>query len=470
MHHRRHIFLLLVIAGMGGFLYGYDLGIIGAALLYLNKTISLTTSQESLVVAAVLAGGTLSSLIAGALADISGRKKLMIGSAVLFVASAGLIVTAHGFAALVSGRTLQGLSSGMIAVVVPLYLAESLPVSIRGRGTAAFQLLLTLGILTSLGVGAFYTRQAEAAGAGATAEDLLRVHDRAWREMFLTAVYPGFVFLLGSLCAAESPRWLFRHGRRELTLTVLQRSRPDSAAQLELEEMSVAQAAELADARAAGRRSLWRRKYVVPFALACAVLGFTQLTGINSILQFMVVMLRSAGLDATTAAERSAVVTALNVVFTVAGLLLVDRIGRKALMKIGTAGAAVALFAAAGVLIGTAPTPRTGDLMSGCLMGFIAFYALGPGVCVWLALSELMPTRIRSIGMGVGLLVNQGISTAIAALYLPAAQRFGLAPIFAAWGTCTVGFFLVVAIFLPETMGRTLEEIEAGFDRPSAAT
>jgi sugar porter (SP) family MFS transporter len=469
MTPRTYTALLLFVAGLGGFLYGYDIGIIGAALLYLNKTISLSVAQESLVVAAVLAGGTVSSLAAGALADVLGRKKLMVAAAVLFIASVAMIVAARGFEFLVAGRTLQGLSAGMIAVVIPLYLAEALPARIRGRGTAAFQLMLTIGILVALSVGSHYTAQVEAATPGATAAALMAVQDGAWRAMFLSAIWPAGVFLLGSGLVTESPRWLLRRGRTDAARAALARSRSPGETEREFAEMR-ATLDPAGEASGAGVGPLWQRRYVVPFLLSCTVLGLTQATGINSILQFLVVILQKAGLEAAQAAEKATWVTAVNVAFTVVGLVLVDRLGRKALLQLGTAAIALALVVSAilfwridsGAL---APGPATGLVVMGALMLFIAGFATGPGVCVWLALSELMPTRIRSLGMGLGLLVNQGISTAMAAMFLPVVKSHGYAAIFAFWAVCTVGYFLVAALWLPETKGRTLEEIEAGFAR-----
>lgn len=462
MPPRLYTALLLFIAGLGGFLYGYDIGIIGAALLYLNKTIALSAAQESAVVAAVLAGGTVSSLVAGALADVVGRRRVMLLAAVLFLASVGLIVVAHGFTALFLGRTLQGLSAGMIAVVIPLYLAECLPAEIRGRGTAAFQLLLTVGILVSLAVGAHYAREVEAAGALGLAT--VSVQDAAWRAMFRSALYPGVLFLLGALFLAESPRWLLRRGDEGGALDALRRAR-GAAADLELAGMQ--RAAEAAAPGAVNRGSLWQRRYVVPFVLACLVLGLTQATGINSILQFLVVLLQKAGLSAAEAATRSTWVTAVNVAFTIVGLLLVDRLGRKPLLQLGTAGIACALITAAVAFSriegGAAGGTAGAGLITGAMMVFIASFAIGPGVCVWLALSELMPTRIRSVGMGIGLLINQGISTAIAALFLPVVREFGYAAMFTFWAGCTVGYFVIVTRWLPETKGRTLEEIEELF-------
>ena len=233
---RAYTGLLLFISGMGGLLYGYDIGIIGAALLYLGKTINLTLAQESLIVAAVTGGGMFSSLIAGILADAIGRRKVMIAAALLFIGSVLLIVTARGFVPLFLGRAIQGLSAGMIAVVIPLYLAECLPAGLRGRGTATFQLILTVGIMTALAVGAHYTRGVDAAGT--RDQGLLAVvESHAWRAMFLTAIYPAILFFVGSLLVTESPRWLHRRGRNEEALAALQRSRAPAEAALEFERM-----------------------------------------------------------------------------------------------------------------------------------------------------------------------------------------------------------------------------------------
>ncbi len=390
----------------------------------------------------------------------------MIAAALIFAASVGLIVAAQTFVALVAGRTLQGLSAGMIAVVVPLYLAECLPPAIRGRGTAIFQLVLTIGIAAGLAVGTHYVRGVDAVAAG-PADQLLKAQDHAWRAMFLTAIYPAVAFLVGSFCVSESPRWLLRRGRSAEALAALQRSRTEAQAQIEHREITASLQAS-APVAGAPADSLWQRKYLVPFALSCAVLALTQATGINSILQLMVVILQKAGLPTAPAAAAATRVALVNVVFTAVGVLLVDKLGRKALLKIGTSGIAAALLVAGAIFyqIGAgriAPSAATGGIVTACLMAFIASFAIGPGVCVWLALSELMPTRIRSRGMGYGLLINQGVSTAIAALFLPVVNRYGYAPMFFFWAACTIANFLIAAFLLPETKGNTLEEIEASF-------
>lgn len=542
---------LLIIAGLGGLLYGADIGIIAAALLYVGRTIELSLEQTSLVVAAVLGGGMVSSLAAGVLADWFGRRKMMIVSGLMFVVSVVVIVLSQGFDSLFLGRLLQGMSAGVIAVVVPLYLAECLSAQSRGRGTAIFQFFLTFGIVLAALIGFFYTRQAETAVAAAAGNVALirAAQNHAWRSMFLAVIYPGLLFFLGSIFLAETPRWLVRKGRPEDARKALLRSVSTDEAERELEEMRTLAAETAAGTRGGG--SLWRRKYILPFVLACVVLSLTQTTGINSILSFLVIILRQAGMTARHATQGDVFVKVINCVMTIVGVLLVDRKGRKFLLRVGTGGIVVALLAGGFLFLraeatrtdvrsqvqaaeagnrvvlplnqgafaaaahgrtmvmtvvysygdgshlatvltdsenpvltlepekpsstqplvierawyGPVPPERSGWIMALCLAVFITCYALGPGVVVWLALSELMPTRIRSTGMGIALLLNQGISTLIAGMFLPVVGNYGYSTMFFFWAGFTVLYFLIATFFLPETKGKSLEEIEMFFEK-----
>jgi MFS family permease len=204
---------LLLVAGLGGLLYGVDVGIIAGALPYLEATSGLNAGQLSFVVAAVLLGSVISTLFAGMLADWMGRKALMSVSGVLFVASIPTIALSHGYAFLVFGRLLQGVSAGMIGVVVPLYLAECLGASSRGKGTGIFQWLLTLGIVSAAFIGMYFSfRVADVARLGDPAR-LMAFKDTAWRSIFWVSLPPGIVFVIGSFIVTESPRWLHRKGR-----------------------------------------------------------------------------------------------------------------------------------------------------------------------------------------------------------------------------------------------------------------
>lgn len=549
----RYTQFLIFIAGLGGLLYGIDIGIIAAALLYLGKTVNLTVEQTSAIVAAVLGGGMCSSLVAGVLADFFGRKRMMTVSGLMFVASVGLIVISQGFVPLLVGRLLQGASGGVIAVVVPLYLAECLGAKHRGKGTAVFQFMLTFGIVIAALIGWFYTSRAEAAIAAAAGNAIAikAVQDSAWRGMFLAVVYPGLIFVVGSFFLSETPRWLFRRGHKDQALAALRRSSPEDEAQLQLHEMEDLAANKAEDSKTQSSDSLLQRKYVIPFVLACIVLACNQTTGINSILSFLVIILRQAGMTAAHATQGDVAVKIINCVMTLVAVAFVDRKGRRFLLKVGTGGIIIALVAGALVfrtfesrhsdekdrlqqlvsgnrlqvpltqlrlgdasgkpvtltvlysygagdrvatvvstdpnpaidiapepgaettarltikraLYGPVPGETTGWLIMGCMALFIAAFAFGPGVVVWLMLSELMPTRIRSTGMGIALLLNQGISTLIAAVFLPVVGNYGYAAMFVFWALCTVVYFSTAAFFLPETKGKTLEEIEAHFDR-----
>src|SRR5208337_1566467 len=257
---------LLLVAGLGGLLYGVDVGIISGALPYLEATSRLNAGQLSVVVAAVLLGSVISTLFAGVLADWMGRKRLMILSGVLFVASIPVIALSQGYGPLVLGRVLQGVSAGLIGVVVPLYLAECLSAANRGKGTGIFQWLLTLGIVSAALVGIYFSiRVDEVAKLGDPAK-LFAFKDQAWRGIFWVSLPPGILFVAGGLMVTESPRWLFRKGKKDAALRALLRSRNEERAAVEMEEMQRVAIEETGTAGAGQRHeSLLQRKYVLPF-------------------------------------------------------------------------------------------------------------------------------------------------------------------------------------------------------------
>ena len=598
---------LLLVAGLGGLLYGIDVGIIAGALPYLEATFKdaatgqlINAGQLSTIVASVLLGSVISTLFAGALADWMGRKKLMALSGILFVVSIPMIALAHGFNALVIGRLLQGVSAGLIGVVIPLYLAECLGAANRGKGTGVFQWLLTLGIVAAAVIGFYFSIKVEAIAKLGNPAKLYAFKDTAWRSIFWVSLPPGILFVIGSMMVAESPRWLFRRGQVEAARAALLRSRTDEQAATELKEMEETAAAEKSKGSSTGKKikeSLLSRKYVIPFVLACVILACNQATGINSIIGYNATILIQAGLNDKEAHLGYVILTAVNFLMTMFAIALVDRKGRKFLLSLGSAGIIVSLLcagmifnkteklrvdvkaavqtlvqevdgekvlsdgtkvavkdqvikivfdevkaaellAAAGdagkaiagrpvtmsviyscgdftsasavvrskdsgaeisisrnaslpsssvesffknpfanleksrtaplkvenALITPVPSTQNGWLTAICTFLFVAFFAVGPGVCVWLALSELMPTRIRSNGMSIALLINQAVSTGIAAIFLPAVGKHGYSTLFFVFAGFTVIYFITAAFFLPETKGKTLEEIEEHFE------
>ncbi|MGA9504286.1 MAG: MFS transporter, partial [Terriglobales bacterium] len=336
---------LLLVAGLGGLLYGVDVGIIAGALPYLEATSGLNAGQLSIVVAAVLLGSVISTLFAGALADWMGRKPLMILSGVLFVCSIPTIALSRGYESLVLGRLLQGVSAGLIGVVVPLYLAECLSASSRGKGTGIFQWLLTLGIVTAAIVGMYFSFRVEEVAKLGDATRLFAFKDTAWRSIFWVSLPPGILFVIGSFMVSESPRWLFRQERRDAAYAALLRSRTSEQADVELSEMEQAASAEKANSSNGARvkESLLRRRYVIPFVLACVILACNQATGVNSIIGYNTNILLQSGLSDVHAHWGYVIFTIVNFLMTIGGVLLVDRKGRKFLLSVGSAGIIVSL-------------------------------------------------------------------------------------------------------------------------------
>lgn len=640
---KRYARYLLTMAGLGGLLYGVDVGIIAAALPYIEETTSYTQAQLSSLVMAVLLGSVISSLFAGMLSDAFGRKPIMLLASLLFALSIPVICLSDmagdsSFGMLMFGRILQGASAGLIGVVVPLYLAECLGADSRGKGTGMFQFLLTVGLVFAALIGFFTAKHVESkkvefaenpivqvveqsattsivesesapaipsAPAPLAEEDeevkddvrLTEVKESAWKIIFWVSILPGVILFLGGFRLSESPRWLFSRGRKEEALASLSRNNGAERAQLIYDEMSKlaeeeAQAKEAAkSAGSVVRDSLFQKKYIIPFVLAVVILACNQATGINSVLNYSVKIFQQAGLQGENANIADLAIKITNCIMTVVAVALVDKRGRKFLLKLGTSGIIVGLCGVGALFLwieqgrvdvkpqleqfvnnealkvnlsdpvilkqlgleegadvskkqiilsynqsnegaklavqdfasnskdgkptylrvkaekfpselgwfdkayntvafwksaddkqaeldrldtlkvlaiekaelADKPSQLMGWGVTGFFVFFIAFYAAGPGVCVWLALSELMPTRIRSNGMAIALLINQGVSTTIAGIFLPWVNNWGYSGVFFTLGGFTVIYFITAAIFLPETKGRTLEEIEEYF-------
>jgi MFS family permease len=500
-------------------------------------------------------------------------------SGLTFVISIPMIALSNGYGPLIFGRLLQGMSGGLIGVVVPLYLAECLTASNRGKGTGVFQWLLTAGIAIAALIGLLFSFRLDHIAKLGDPAAILAFKNLAWRGIFWVSLPPGILFVVGSFMLAESPRWLLRRGKKEAAYNALLRSRTTEQADLELREMQQVTATEKTGSTAGTRESLLRRKYVIPFILACVILACNQTTGINSIIAYNTNILLQSGLSDLAAHVGYVVFTFVNFFVTLVGVALVDRKGRKFLLGIGTAGIIVSTVATGflfretersrvdsrdavqtmvsadqtlnltyngaiaskllnssrdgatslvviysygdfraasqavrsddpvakpielsregsvpgnkvnaffsnpfgdleaarnaplkieNALITSVPSPRHGWMVAITLFIFMAFFAVGPGVCVWLALSELMPTRIRSNGMSIALVLNQAVSTTIAAIFLPTVGQHGYSTMFFGFAACTVIYFVTATWFLPETKGKTLEEIEAHFEGATA--
>lgn len=466
---------LFAMAGLSGLLYGIDIGVIAAALPYLKASTSFTDAQLSLVVGAVVMGAVVSALFAGALAERFGRKPVVLLAAVTFTLSVPIICLSSGsFAVMMVGRLIQGASQGLISVVMPMYLAETLPAEIRGKGTGFFHFMLSIGLVAVAFLGFAI---ATLTGDASAAEDVvsLAAKTRAWQMNFWIAGVPGILLFFGGLRLKESPYWLEKKASKSRTGEgVGERFRVSGLMSKKRETRNKKLIAHLFDfdsrLRLPSHNPLFSRKYVVPFVIVLVVVVCTQATGINALMNYSVSILSGIGLPGALANGADTVIKVVNLVMTLLALSLVDRRGRKFLLKIGTLGVIVAHLAAGLIFLAVrlgwvSVSLWTGVPMMIAFVLLVAFYAIGPGVCVWLVLSELMPGRIRANGMSIALFFNRGVAMTITSSFLPWANAWGYDGICFTLAACTVVYFITVAFFMPETKGKTLEEIERFFDR-----
>ncbi len=426
-------------AGLGGLLYGIDFGTIAAAMPYIRELKLFSDAHLSVIVGAVLFGGIISSLTAGMLAEWFGRKKMIVASAAMFLCAIPTVCLSGGsFAVMAAGRVLQGMSAGYMSVVMPMYLTETLPPEIRGRGTGVFQFCLSLGLVAAAAVGYLVTL---------TLGDSLK--DLAWKANFWWTMLPVAALFVGSFWLKESPVWGGKVEKRKGG---------------KVEKLGVS-GAEAVTPPSEG--SLLQRRYLLPFLLAVLVLTFNKTTGMSSITSYSVVIFHKAGFSGSLGNVGDFAIKITNLVVTLVAATLVDRKGRTFLLKLGTGGMTAGLLAIAAVFFliercGVAATGLTGVL---CLAAFFvmqAFYALGPGICVWLVLSELMPQRIRANGMAIALFMNQLVAWGLASTFLPWVNRWGWDSMFLFFAANGVLYFLV-SCFIPETKGKSLDELERLF-------
>ena len=489
---------LLIMAGLGGLLYGVDVGVIAAALPYIERTSTFNQNEIGWIVGMALWGSLPSSMIAGLLAEWFGRKRMIVVSALLFLLSIPVICASGFFEGgnfwmMVGGRAMQGAAAGLFGVIVPMYLAECLDANSRGKGTGMFQLLLTIGLVFVAVIGFAVTsfvgdsvkvvaEKASANGVDVAAVTFAQIKNwvapeqiaswvHAWQMIVLLSCIPGLVLFFGAFKLKESSRWLYKKGRKDEALASLAANNGEEKAKEILAEMIAADEAAAAEkaANAAATDSLFQRKYVVPFILAVVILACNQTTGINSVLNYTVTIFQKTGMEGAFANISDVAIKIMNCVMTVVACALVDKKGRKFLLKLGTSGIIVGLCGVGSIFLAISkqwvePSMVTGVLATVFFFMFIGFYAVGPGVCVWLALTELMPTRIRANGMAIAMIINQGVSAGIATVFPKwCAATNDNGTVFFVLAGFTVIYFITAAFFLPETKGRTLEEVEKYF-------
>jgi sugar porter (SP) family MFS transporter len=431
---RGMVILTASVAALGGLLFGYDTSVISGAMLFLRTDFHLTDTQLEFAVSIALAGALAGSAIAGYSTDRWGRRTVLLGTGVGFAAFSVLSGLAFNLASFSVARFLVGACIGVASLVTPLYLSEMAPARIRGALVSLNQLAITVGIVVAYFV------------------DFLLAARKDWRWMFMTAVFPAIALVIGMLLLSESPRWLARKGFRDRALEGFHRLGRGGEAEAELLEVEQALREEQE-----GLCSLFRPGLRMAVFVGVALAILSQITGINTIIYYSPEILRLSGFPSAKAAIlAAAVIGVVNVLITIVAILLIDRLGRRFLLLLATAGMTITLG-----LMGIAFSRHSaGVVVFYEMIGYIIFFGVGLGPVVWLLISEIYPTKIRGQAMSLATLSMWGANWLVAGTFLSlihAAGRAGTFWIFAA--ICVLAFLFCLKL-VPETKGRTLEAIE----------
>ena len=436
---RHFVYLASAISALGGMLFGYDTGVISGAILFIKKDFALSAGPEEIVVSSVLLGSLVGAMLGGILADRLGRRRLLIITAVVFGLGAIGAALAPDTAWLIAARVVAGTAIGIASFVAPLYISEIAPVEIRGKLVSINQVALTSGIVISYLI------------------DYAFAGSQAWRWMFALAVIPAAAFGVGLMFIPNSPRWLVGCGHVDQARAVLQRIRGPEQVESELSAIrhSVAQQKEHWSELLG---PLLRPAMIVGVGLAIA----QQITGINTVIYYAPTIFKFAGLSSASVAILASVgVGVVNVVLTVVAMQLIDRVGRRPLLLVSLAGMALGLFVLGLAFSLPQLSGSLGWIAVASLMVYVGSFAVGLGPVFWLILSEIYPLRIRGRAMSVGTVANWSANLIVALSFLTLTQVLGKPTTFWLYGIVSVGSWLFAFFLVPETKGRSLEEIEA---------
>lgn len=431
-----YVVFVTLVAAIGGLIFGFDTAIVAGATRYMKEQFSLNSLQEGWAVGVVLIGCMFGAGLAGPISDRIGRRRFMLISAVLFLVSAVGCAVPRTITEFVIFRFVGGLGIGSAAVLSPLYISEIAPARIRGALVSVNQMAIVTGILIAYFVNWVF------AGAGPS----------NWRWMYAMGAVPSVVFFLLLLRVPESPRWLVRYGREDEARTVLTRVNSAEAAVREIGEIKETLALE-----EGSFHELFRPAFRRPLLIAIVLAVFQQVTGINAILYYAPRIFEGAGFARMSAIGQSTVVGLVNMLFTVVAIVLADRVGRRPLLLVSTGGMGVSLL-----LLGAAfkfPVLPASALLLIILL-YIAFFASAMGPLVWVVMAEIFPIKVRGSAMGLATLILWLADFAVTLTFPVISDKFHPSTAFWLYAAMCALDLVFMIFYLPETKGKTLEEIE----------
>ena len=434
------VYFAVCVAALGGLLFGYDTGVISGAILFIQKQFSLSPAMEEVTVSSVLVGAVLGAALGGALTNRFGRRKMIILAGLVFTLSAVGTALAPTITWLITIRLLSGIAIGMASFISPMYIAELVPAKVRGSLVAVNMLAITTGIVV-----AYLVDYALSGTAG-------------WRYMFGLAAIPSISLVVAMWRLPDSPRWLISKSQLEQAKHVLQRVRTAADVGPELAEIQLSMERQ----GTGGMAGLFVPSLRMPMIVGLGLAVFQQITGINTVIYYAPTILKFAGIGATGPAILAGAGLAMVMwLMHVLAIFLLDRVGRRPLLLTGVGGQILGLAILGAALRFPQLAGFKSPIAIGGLVIYVACFAFGLGPIFWLLISEIYPLKVRGAAMGVVTVTNWALNLVVAMSFLTLAGVLGQAGTFWLYGVIAAGAWVFFYLLVPETKGKTLEQIEA---------
>jgi len=416
------------------------MGVISGALLFINNTWSMTPLEQGWLVSSAIAGSVVGAAANGVLADIYGRKKIIIATAIIFVIGSLFCGIAQSITQLIISRIMIGIAVGMVSFAVPLYLSEISPQKIRGMLVSLFQLAITAGILLSYLINRIFANT-----------------DYNWRWMLGAGIIPAIILLIGICFLSDTPRWLISKNREKEAREVFLKIEPDGDAELHISEIK-----ETLDSQKNKSKTHFHKWMFMPIFVGVGIMFVQICTGINTIIYYTPTIFQIAGFDSAIGALYATIgIGVVNFLMTIVAIAYTDRLGRKPLLYIGLWGMLISLITLGGSFAWSTELGNAGKWLAvASVVIYIASFAMSLGPVAWIMISEIMPLQIRGFAMSAATVSNFGFNFIVVLSFLPLLNLIGNAATFWMFAGITVLSMLFVYFFVPETKGISLEKIE----------
>ncbi len=433
------VYFAVGVAALGGLLFGYDTGVISGAILFVTKQFSLPATMEEIVVSSVLVGAVVGATIGGALTGRFGRRKMIILAGIIFTVSALGTALAPTVGWLIAARVVSGIGIGIASFISPMYIAELVPAKVRGSLVAVNMLAITSGIVVAYLV------------------DYAFSSSGAWRYMFGLAAIPSIALVIGMWRLPDSPRWLISKSKVEQARKILLRARTSSDVSPEISDIQKSMEKQ----SVGGMKGLLQPSLRMPLIVGMGLAIFQQITGINTVMYYAPTIFKFAGITAVgPAILAGAGLTIVMWFFHVLAIFLLDRVGRRPLLLVGVAGQIIGLAILGAAFEFQQLASFKSYFAIGGLVIYVACFAFGLGPIFWLLISEIYPLKVRGAAMSVVTVTNWALNLVVAVTFLTLIGVLGHAGTFWLYGVIAIGAWVFFYFLVPETKGKTLEQIE----------